>query len=108
RRGFDWLDPRRGGLLAGELAGLVVLYGIAAGFLASRGKAKGFVVVSTILVTALSCAALGWGVAALVVSTSRGAWISTAMVGAMGIALCAVMSKLIKRKYAAVANISGT
>jgi hypothetical protein len=109
RRPTSWLEAPRVGTLAGALGGVVVFYGIAAGFLASRGRGKRLVIGLTVLVMALSGAALGCAVAGMVGNPSRDALYPLALVGALGIALCGVMLKLIKRKYAAsMTNPSNT
>jgi len=105
-REMGWLDPPRVRMLAGALGALVALYGVIASILASRGRGKGLVYGLTVVVTALSCAALGCSVTAMVWNAAHGALALLALVGLMGIALCAVMSKLVKRKYAR--NTSGT
>jgi hypothetical protein len=101
-REMGLLDPPRVGVVAGVLGALLALYGIVTAVFASRGRAKGLVGALTIAVMALSCAALGAAVAAMIGNPSRGPLVPLALVGAMGIALCGVMLKLIKRKYARV------
>jgi hypothetical protein len=108
-RATSWLESPRAGTLAGALGAVVVLYGIVAGFLASRGRWKRLVVALTVLAMALSCAALGCAIAGMVGNPARDALYPLALVGALGIALCGVMMKLIKRKYAAnITNVSNT
>src|SRR2546429_104703 len=70
-RDLGWLEPTRLRLAAGVLAGALAVYGVLVLLLARRAKARALVVSMTVLVTALSCAAVGCAWAAMVGSDQR-------------------------------------
>lgn len=98
-RDLGWLEPTRLRLVAGALAGALAVYGVLVLLLARRGAARVLVVTMTVLVTALSCAAVGCACAAMLGSEERETLYPLALVGMLGVAMCVGMLRLIKRRY---------
>jgi hypothetical protein len=103
-RDVGWMEPTRLRLAAGVLAGLLAVYGVITLLLARRRAARALVVSMTVLVTALSCAAVGCAWAAMLGADEREPLYPLALVGMLGIAMCFGMLRLIKRRYAAAAG----
>ena len=103
-RDLGWLDPSRLRLVAGVLAGVLAVYGMLVLLLARRARARGVVVTMTVLITALSCVAVGGAWAAMLGNEERETLYPLWLVGMLGIAICVVMSRVIKRRYAANAT----
>ncbi len=95
-----WFDANHWAWLPGSLFGcLTGTWGAFAGYLAPRGKARGFVIGYGVLLQVIAAASLGVGVAALLAGQPYAIWFFFTFLGAQGTILMPMFLALIRRRY---------
>jgi hypothetical protein len=95
----QWLSGRAGtwvGAIGGTLLGL---WGALVGVISNRGKARGFVLGSTMILLLLGIVSLGVGAVALASAQPRAVYFPFLSLGILLIVLMAVFRKTLSRRY---------
>jgi len=95
----QWFDNRTAGLVGGVAGAVLGLWGALIGIVASRGKARGFVLGSANVLLVIGIAALGAGIAALSMFQPYAVYYPLLLIGIITVAVFGMLRRTLSARY---------